>query len=192
MKFILASKNKHKAEEIRSILPAEAELLTLDEANLGDIEIIEDSETFEGNALKKAVTVMNASGLSAIADDSGLCVDALGGRPGVRTARFAGENATDEENTNKLLYELRNVPKGERGAKFVCAIAVAVPGSEPYTVTGECYGEILFERCGENGFGYDPVFYVPEYEKSMAQLPAEIKNSISHRYNALKKLRFDK
>lgn len=192
MKFILASKNKHKAEEIRSILPAEAELLTLDEANLGDIEIIEDSETFEGNALKKAVTVMNASGLSAIADDSGLCVDALGGRPGVRTARFAGENATDEENINKLLYELRNVPKGERGAKFVCAIAVAVPGSEPYTVTGECCGEILFERCGENGFGYDPVFYVPEYEKSMAQLPAEIKNSISHRYNALKKLRFDK
>ena len=192
MKFILASKNKHKAEEIRSILPAEAELLTLDEANLGDIEIIEDSETFEGNALKKAVTVMNASGLSAIADDSGLCVDALGGRPGVRTARFAGENATDEENINKLLYELRNVPEGERGAKFVCAIAVAVPGSEPYTVTGECCGEILFERCGENGFGYDPVFYVPEYEKSMAQLPAEIKNSISHRYNALKKLRFDK
>ena len=192
MKFILASKNKHKAEEIRSILPAEAELLTLDEANLGDIEIVEDSETFEGNALKKAITVMNASGLPAIADDSGLCVDALGGRPGVRTARFAGENATDEENINKLLYELRNVPSGKRTAKFVCAIAVAVPSSEPYTVSGECCGEILFERCGENGFGYDPVFFVPEYKKSMAQLPADIKNSMSHRYNALKKLRFDK
>lgn len=191
MKFVLASKNRHKAEEIRKILGDGIELVTQDEAGAGDIEIIEDGETFEDNAIKKAVTVMNATGRAAIADDSGLCVDALGGRPGVRTARFAGENATDEENIQKLLKELDGVLPPNRGARFVCVIAVAVPGEEVRTYRGECEGSILFEKRGENGFGYDPVFYVEKYDSSMAELPPQIKNAISHRFNALKKLRND-
>ncbi len=191
MKFVLASKNRHKAEEIRKILGDGIELVTQDEAGAGNIEIIEDGETFEDNAIKKAVTVMNATGRAAIADDSGLCVDALGGRPGVRTARFAGENATDEENIQKLLKELDGVFPPNRGARFVCVIAVAVPGEKVRTYRGECEGSILFEKRGENGFGYDPVFYVEKYDSSMAELPPQIKNAISHRFNALKKLRND-
>lgn len=191
MKFVLASKNRHKAEEIRKILGDGIELVTQDEAGAGDIEIIEDGETFEDNAIKKAVTVMNATGRAAIADDSGLCVDALGGRPGVRTARFAGENATDEENIQKLLKELDGVLPPNRGARFVCVIAVAAPGEEVRTYRGECEGSILFEKRGENGFGYDPIFYVEKYDSSMAELPPQIKNAISHRFNALKRLRND-
>lgn len=189
MKFVLASKNLHKAQEIREILGGDIEIVTQDAAGAGDIEIIEDGETFEDNAIKKAITVMNAINLPTIADDSGLCVDALGGRPGVRTARFAGEHATDEENITKLLAELRDVPMQSRGARFVCVIALAVPGEEIRTFRGECEGSILFEKRGENGFGYDPVFYVTKYDSSMAQLPPHIKNAISHRYGALKLLR---
>ncbi len=189
MKMVLASKNRHKAEEISSILGESIKIITQDAAGVGDIDVVEDGLTFEENAAKKAETIMKATNLMAIADDSGLCVDALGGRPGVYTARFAGENATDDENISKLLGELSGVPESERTASFVCVIAIAAPGEETKLFRGECKGRIAFEKKGENGFGYDPVFFIPEYNKSMAEIPPSIKNSISHRSNALKKLK---
>ena len=191
MKFILASKNIHKAKEMQSILGSSITLITQDEAGYADIDVVEDGLTFEENAIKKAVTLANASGQACIADDSGLCVDALGGKPGVFTARFAGEGATDDENISKLLAELDSVSPEMRTARFVCVIALAVPGKEPVTYRGECEGVILNQKQGSNGFGYDPVFYLPEYGASMAEVSPEVKNSVSHRFNALKKLKAD-
>lgn len=188
MKMVLASQNRHKAEEMQAILGDKVTLVTLDEAGFGDLEIVEDGDTFEANAIKKAVTVMEATGLPSISDDSGLCVDALGGAPGIYTARFAGEGATDDENIAKLLLKLEGVDMPRRTARFVCVIAVARPGREPVTFRGECEGKILNEKRGQGGFGYDPVFFVEKFEKSMAQLSPEIKNSISHRSRALAKL----
>lgn len=192
MKLILASKNRHKAEEMQAILGDKITLITQDEAGVGDLEVIEDGSTFEENAIKKAVSVMKATGLPCIADDSGLCVDALNGAPGIYTARFAGENATDDDNICKLLSELDGVPKEQRTARFVCVIAVSFPDRDPITFRGECEGFILTEKHGENGFGYDPVFYVEKFGKAMAELPAEVKNSISHRSRALAKLDISK
>jgi len=191
MKLVLASKNRHKAEEMQAILGGKITLITQDEAGVGDLDVIEDGDTFEENAIKKAVTIMNATGLPCIADDSGLCVDALGGAPGVYTARFAGENATDDENIEKLLAELEGIEKEKRTARFVCVIAVSFPGREPITFRGECEGLILTEKHGENGFGYDPVFFVEQFGKTMAELPADVKNSISHRGCALAKLKIE-
>lgn len=185
MKFVLASHNKHKAEEIKNILGADFEIITQDEAGFSE-EVTEDGKNFEENAIKKAETVMEAVGLPTIADDSGLCVSYLGGAPGVYTARFAGEGASDDDNINKLLGELDGVSEDQRTAEFVCTIAFAAPGKETKTFTGKCSGRILFEKAGENGFGYDPVFFSPVFEKSLAQISAEEKNSISHRSRALK------
>ena len=131
MKLILASQNRHKAQEMQAILGDKITLVTLDDVGCADIEIIEDGDTFEQNAIKKAVTVMQATGLPSIADDSGLCVDALGGAPGIYTARFAGEGATDDENISKLLKELDGVETAKRTARFVCVIAVAYPAESP-------------------------------------------------------------
>ena len=189
MKLILASKNAHKAAEMQAILGEGARLVTQTEAGCGDLEVIEDGTTFEENAIKKAVTIMQATGQATIADDSGLAVDALEGRPGIFTARFAGVGATDDENIKKLLDEIKNVPETERTARFVCVIALAIPGEEPKTFRGEVEGRILFEKHGENGFGYDPVFYLPQFDASMAEVSAEVKNSVSHRFNALKLLK---
>lgn len=185
--FVLASKNKHKAEEIKNILGEGFEVITQTDAGAGDIEVIEDGATFEENAVKKAEEIMRITGRATIADDSGLCVDFLGGAPGVYTARYAGENATDAENIEKLLTALYGVPEKDRGAKFVCVIAVAEQGKETITFRGECAGRIAFEPKGEGGFGYDPIFYLEEYGVTMSEISAEIKNSISHRSNALKK-----
>lgn len=191
MKLVLASQNKHKAEEMQAILGEDIKLLTLDEVGCGNLEVVEDGATFEENAVKKAFAVMEKTGLGAIADDSGLCVDALSGAPGVYTARFAGEGASDDENIKKLLLKLEGVCEEERTAKFVSVIALAKPDEEPVTYRGEVVGRILFEKRGENGFGYDPVFYLPQFDASMAEIPAEVKNSISHRYNALKLMKED-
>ena len=188
MKLILASKNRHKAQEMQAILGDKITLVTQDEAGFADLDVVEDGKTFEENAIKKAVSVMEASGLPCIADDSGLCVDALGGAPGLYTARYAGEKATDDENIQKLLHELNGVEWEKRTARFVCVIAVAYPDRAPVTFRGECEGFILTEKHGENGFGYDPIFYVEQFDKAMAELPAEVKNSISHRSRALAKL----
>ncbi len=185
MNFVLASQNKHKAKEIESILGQGFSIITMDETEAKGIDIEENGETFEENALIKARAVAKATKLPTIADDSGICVDALGGKPGVRTARFAGENATDDENIDKLLAELSGVPEEKRGAYFACCIAVVFPSGEEKTFFGKCEGRILTKRFGENGFGYDPVFFVPEYGCSMAELSSEVKNSISHRSRAL-------
>ncbi len=186
-RFVLASNNKHKAEEIKAILGGEFEVITQREAGAGDIEVVEDGKTFEENAALKAVTIMNALNTPTIADDSGLCVDYLGGAPGVYTARYAGENASDDENIDKLLAELNGVAPERRTAEFVCVIAVAFPGEEVRMFRGVCPGRITEERAGEGGFGYDPVFFSDEYDMTLAQMDPDIKNSISHRSAALKK-----
>ncbi|MBR2916764.1 MAG: XTP/dITP diphosphatase [Clostridia bacterium] len=188
MEFVLASQNKHKAVEIENILGEGFSIITMDETKAKGLDIIEDGETFEENALIKARTVAKITNLPTIADDSGLCVEYLGGAPGVYTARYAGEGATDDENIDKLLGALMGVPEEKRGAYFACAIAVVFPDGKEKTFFGKCDGRILEERRGANGFGYDPIFFVPEYNMSMAEIPMENKNKISHRSRALSEM----
>ena len=179
--LILASNNAHKVEEIKSILE-DYNILTLKDINYTE-EIVEDGSTFEENALIKARTICKYSGKIAISDDSGLSVDLLDGRPGVYSARYSKEQ-TDEKNIEKVLLEL-NGQKSK--AKFVSVIALVKPDGTELTFRGECYGEIIFEKRGTNGFGYDPIFYVPSLDKTFAELSAEQKNSISHRKQSLEK-----
>lgn len=180
-KLILASNNAHKVEEIKSILD-DYTILTLKDINFNQ-EIIEDGSTFEENALIKARTISQFSGKTAIADDSGLSVELLDGRPGVYSARYSKEQ-TDEKNIEKVLMEL-NGKKSK--AKFVSVIALVIPDGTEHTFRGECHGEIIFEKRGNNGFGYDPIFYVPTLNKTFAELTPEQKNSISHRKQSLEK-----
>lgn len=186
--FILASKNKHKAQEINDILGEGFKIITQTEAGAENIDVIEDGDTFEANAIKKAEEISAVTGKPTIADDSGLCVDLLDGAPGVYTARYAGENATDAENIEKLLNALEGKLLNERTARFVCVIAVAIPGEETIVFRGECEGLISLQPQGDGGFGYDPIFMVPQYAMTMGELEPHIKNAISHRSNALKKL----
>lgn len=179
--LILASNNAHKVEEIKSILD-DYKILTLKDIGYYE-DIIEDGTTFEENALIKARTIAEYSGKAAIADDSGLSVALLDGRPGVYSARYS-EEQTDEKNIEKVLAEL-NGEKSE--AKFVSVIALVRPDGSEVTFRGECHGEIIFEKRGNNGFGYDPIFYVPSLEKTFAELTPEQKNSISHRKESLEK-----
>lgn len=189
MKAVLASKNAHKLEEISQIVSKFGLELIL-QSELGiDIDVEETGTTFEENSMLKAQAVMEASGLIAIADDSGLMVDALNGGPGIYTARYGGAQCkNDVERYEYLLKEMENVPDGERGAKFVCVITLVFPDQTAIVARGECHGEILRAPRGDNGFGYDPVFFVPEEGKCMAELPAERKNEISHRARALEEL----
>ena len=179
--LILASNNAHKVEEIKSILE-DYSILTIKDINYTE-EIVEDGTTFEENALIKARTICKYSGKTAISDDSGLSVDLLDGRPGVYSARYSKEQ-TDEKNIEKVLLEL-NGQKSK--AKFVSVIALVKPDGTELTFRGECHGEIIFEKRGTNGFGYDPIFYVPSLDKTFAELSAEQKNSISHRKQSLEK-----
>lgn len=179
--LILASNNAHKVEEIKSILEYYS-ILTLKDINYTE-EIVEDGTTFEENALIKARTICKYSGKTAISDDSGLSVELLDGRPGVYSARYSKEQ-TDEKNIEKVLLEL-NGQKSK--AKFVSVIALVKPNGTELTFRGECHGEIIFEKRGTNGFGYDPIFYVPSLDKTFAELSAEQKNSISHRKQSLEK-----
>ena len=179
--LILASNNAHKVEEIKSILD-DYKILTLKDIGYYE-DIIEDGTTFEENALIKARTIAEYSGKVASADDSGLSVALLDGRPGVYSARYSAEQ-TDEKNIEKVLAEL-NGEKSE--AKFVSVIALVRPDGSEVTFRGECHGEIIFEKRGNNGFGYDPIFYVPSLEKTFAELTPEQKNSISHRKESLEK-----
>jgi len=189
MKIVLATKNKGKAKEIKAILKDfNLELLTLDDFP----EIpnpVEDGKSFKENALKKARFVVKHLNIAAMADDSGLEVDILNKRSGILSARYAGENATDEENNRKLLKELKDIPFEKRRASYKCVIALVFPSEREATVEGDCRGLISLEAKGSGGFGYDPLFYVPEYGKTMAELPPEIKNRISHRGKALAKLK---
>ncbi|MBR8660818.1 MULTISPECIES: XTP/dITP diphosphatase [Brevibacillus] len=184
-KVVLATRNKGKVKEFNSLF---AELgwegISLD-AFEGVPEVVEDGDTFEANALKKATTIATYLNMPAVGDDSGLEVDALGGRPGVYSARYAGEHASDEQNWRKLLDELRGVPAQQRTARFRCVLVLAEPGKEPVVAQGTCEGVIAEAPEGTNGFGYDPVFYLPDKGVTMAQLPPEEKNRISHRAMAM-------
>ncbi len=182
--LLVATGNRGKLRELEHLLAGVVERIR----SLADFpEIgaaIEDGETFEENAVKKARHAAAASGLPAIADDSGLVVDALGGRPGVYSARFAGEGAGDAANNERLLAELSAVPPEARSAAFRCVIALCLPNGDCRTFGGEVLGIILSAPAGEGGFGYDPLFLVPEYGKTMAELPLTVKNRISHRAGA--------
>jgi XTP/dITP diphosphohydrolase len=186
MKMILASQNKHKLKEIEKITKDFGiSLITMEEAGLGDLDVVEDSYTFEGNSEKKAREVMEASGLSSIADDSGLVVDAIGGDPGVYSARFSGPGATYDSNNKKLLEMMKDVPMEKRTARFVSVVTAVFTDGRKIVARGEIEGTIAFEESGKGGFGYDPLFYVPEKGKTFAELSENEKNSISHRANAL-------
>ena len=187
---ILASSNKHKLEEIQKILSEfDFELLTLAEVGLGDLEIIEDGETFEANSYIKAKSVMDLKQMITIADDSGLEVDYLHGAPGVYSARYAGEHVSYSDNNKKLLEALKGVPVEKRTARFVTVITMLFENGDKIVARGEVMGIIGTELKGDGGFGYDPLFYVPEMGKTFAECTSEEKNKMSHRANALIKLK---
>ncbi|HIU94331.1 MAG TPA: XTP/dITP diphosphatase [Candidatus Aphodomorpha intestinavium] len=191
MKLIIATNNAHKAQEIRQILADSFSALdTLREAGLA-IEVVEDGATFAENAVKKAEQVLAAApGYdAALSDDSGLAVDALGGAPGVYSARYAGPQHDDADNNRKLMADMAGVPDGQRGCRFVCAVALARRGRPTVTAEGACEGVLLRAPRGENGFGYDPYFYYPPAGRTFAELTGEAKNAVSHRRRALESLR---
>lgn len=184
MKVILASKNQHKLTELSAILSQLGFEIALESEYGLDIDVEETGTTFEENSFLKADAVMKASGLPVLADDSGLMVDALDGAPGVYSARY-GHKASDKERTAYLLENMKDVPEERRGAKFVCVITCLFPNGRKIVARGECPGVIARAPHGENGFGYDPVFYLPELGMTYAELPSEQKNAISHRARAL-------
>lgn len=189
MKLIIASNNAHKVSEIKAILGCfYDEILSLREAGI-DMDVVEDEDTFEGNALKKAREVFAVADADAVlSDDSGLMVDALGGAPGVYSARYAGEGHDDAANNAKLLDALKDVPGEKRTARFRTSVALIRRGMPAVTADGSVEGVILRSPQGENGFGYDPLFYYEPLKKSFAQLTPEEKNSVSHRRRALESL----
>ena len=186
MKLIIASNNAHKLTEMKAILaPFFDDVQSMREAGI-EHETVEDGETFMENAVKKARELAEISGCCAIADDSGLCVDALGGAPGVYSARYSGVHGDDKANNAKLLRELEGVEN--RGAHYACAIALAWPDGRLLTAEDYLYGEIAHDERGSNGFGYDPLFLIPELGMRTAELSPEEKNRISHRGKALRQL----
>ncbi len=186
MTLVLATGNKNKVREVREILePAGIEVIGADEAG-GMPEVEEDRSTFAGNAAKKALECARALGRTVLADDSGLAVDALNDAPGVHSARYAGEHGNHPANIDRVLRELNGTK--DRRARFVCVLAVASPDGRVATVEGQVRGRIAEAPVGEGGFGYDPIFIPEGHEKTFAQLPAETKNNLSHRGDALRKL----
>ncbi|MFW5999389.1 MAG: XTP/dITP diphosphatase [Halanaerobiaceae bacterium] len=191
-KLLVASTNKGKIAEVKDLMSdLKLEVVGLEEfPQASSHEVVEDGNTFQENALKKARVRARQTGLLTLADDSGLVVDYLDGRPGIRSARYAGEDADDRDNNRKLLRELEGVCFSHRDAHFECAAALVDPESgDEYIVKGSCSGYILEEPRGEYGFGYDPLFFVPSYGKTMAELSPAVKNSISHRAEAMEKMK---
>ena len=187
MKIIIATHNKHKLQEMSRILsPMGYEVVTDRDLGIELSDVEENGETFLDNARIKSQAGCKESGYPCIADDSGLCVDALGGAPGVFSARYSGVHGDDDGNNRKLLAELEGVPTEKRTAHFACAICVSFPDGSEVTATGKCEGYIGYEKKGTNGFGYDPLFMVGD--RSLAEMSAEEKDAISHRGNALKQL----
>jgi len=186
MKVVLASKNKHKLVEISQILEKlDIELVLQSELGV-DIDVEETGTTFEENSFQKAEAVMKATGLPALADDSGIAVDALNGEPGVYSARYGFDDSLDD--WGRLLLLLKNtehVPDGQRQAQFVCVITLVMPDGRTVQARGEVHGELLRHPAGSGGFGYDPIFYYPPYGKTLAEVSAEEKNQVSHRAKAL-------
>jgi XTP/dITP diphosphohydrolase len=188
-KLLLATSNPGKTREYRSLLGGLGyQLVTLAEQGIAKVAA-ESGDSYEQNARLKAATYARLSQLVTLADDSGLEVDALGGEPGIYSARFGGKDATDADKVETLLARLAGIPWEKRTAHFKCVIAIVTPEGQSELCYGECHGIIAFEAKGGNGFGYDPVFYVPEMGKTMAELPMEIKNQISHRGQAAQKAR---
>lgn len=187
--IVIATQNKHKIEEIGAITEKFGfHLLSGKEAGIEGVEVLEDGRTFEENSFKKAYEIMKLTGKITIADDSGLEVDALDGAPGVHSARFAGEDASDEDNNRKLMESLENVPYEKRTARYVCVITMVFLDGKKLVARGECGGHIGKEASGSNGFGYDPYFIPKGYDKSFGNFDITDKNRISHRAKALEKL----
>jgi XTP/dITP diphosphohydrolase len=189
MILVLATRNEGKIREIETAL----DIPSLVYKSLNDFpqapEMVEDGSSFVENALKKALTVSRTLHMPVLADDSGLVVDALGGAPGIYSARFSGPGATDQANNEKLLTLLEGVPEAKRSSRFVCALVFCHPSGRTIQTEGMCQGMIALSPRGDMGFGYDPVFYLPELKKTMAQIPLKTKNRISHRAQALEKMR---
>ena len=186
-RLLLATTNKGKIRELESLISSESWQLTTPDLEGVRAVVEENGTTLEENATIKAAAYARATGLTAIADDSGLEVEALNGEPGVLSARYAGEGASDKERTDHLLAKLASVPWDKRKARFRCVIAIAFPDGRVELCEGECPGIIAFESRGAGGFGYDPIFYLPEFGKTMAELNLEEKNRVSHRGKAAKK-----
>jgi XTP/dITP diphosphohydrolase len=188
MDLVIATSNKNKLKEFKELLKGfPFSILSLED--FPHIPpVVEDGNSFYENALKKATTVANITGKLTVADDSGIEVEALGRKPGITSARFAGESASDHQNNAKLLSKLEDVPPEKRGASFKCVLVVAHPEGKTDFVEGACKGRIINEPRGEYGFGYDPLFLVPEYNKTFSEMIPEEKNKISHRSRALRKL----
>jgi XTP/dITP diphosphohydrolase len=186
VRVVFASRNRHKAEQVARLLP-DLEIIALDEL-APDLQLNEPFDTFEDNALAKARTVVAATGLPAIADDSGIEVDALGGEPGVRSARWAGEVATDKENNAKLVAALADVPEDQRSCRYRCVAVFLAPDGREVVASGSCEGHVVLEGRGSLGFGYDP-HVVPEGEtRTMGEIPLEEKLQFSHRGRAFREL----
>ena len=188
MKIILATQNQGKIRELQELLVDKGiEVLSLlDVPEWEDVE--ENGETFADNAALKARAAVKRTGLIALADDSGLEVDALGGAPGVYSARYAGEPKDDQRNNDKLLHQLETTSDDKRTARFRCALVMATPSGKEYLTEGAVEGQIIRQRRGQEGFGYDPIFYLPEYSRTMAELTMTEKNKLSHRAQAFRKV----
>jgi len=188
IKLVVATRNAGKLKEIRRLLEAQGvTILGLDTFPEAP-EVEEDGDTFALNAAKKAETIARVTGLPCLADDSGLTVAALQGRPGVHSARYSGADATDSSNNLKLLAEMALVPESQRQAAFCCVMALCLPDQPTRLFEGRVEGVILNQKQGDGGFGYDPLFWVPEFDCTMAELPLDIKNRISHRGQALRQV----
>jgi len=187
--LVVATRNRKKLAEIKEILKGlDVELLSLDSYK-GAPHVLENGRSFQENAVKKAVKLARFTGKLCLGEDSGLCVDALGGAPGIYSARFSGRDKSDLKNNLKLLEMLKGLPLSERKAHYYCAVALADKKGLVGVVEGSCNGLIAFEAKGSAGFGYDPLFYIPKYKKTFAQLGEKIKHTMSHRFHALKKAR---
>lgn len=188
MELVVASRNPGKLKEISRLLESEG-ITALGLEGFPEVpEVVEDGETFAANAVKKAETIACATGLPCLADDSGLVVAALQGRPGVHSARFAGAGADDHSNNRKLLAEMALIPEQQRQAAFCCVMALCLPDQPTRLFEGRVEGVILSHGQGSGGFGYDPLFWLPEFDCTMAELPVDIKNKISHRGQALRQV----
>ncbi len=188
-RLIFATGNEGKMKEVREILADTGyEILSMKEAGI-DLDIVEDGTTFEENAMIKAQAVMEVCGELTLADDSGLEIDAFGGEPGIYSARYLGENTSYIEKNQVILDRMKDIPEEKRSARFVCAIAAVFPNGQTRTTRGTMEGIIGYEVKGRNGFGYDPIFYLPKLGKYSAQLSSEEKNQLSHRGEALRKMK---
>lgn len=188
-RIIFATTNKDKVREVKMMLEGfDVELCTMKEAGV-DVDIVEDGTTFEENAIIKAKTIMEMTGEIALADDSGLEVDYMDGAPGIYSARFLGKDTSYDVKNNYIIDKLKDAKGSERSARFVCAMAAAFPNGDIETCRGTIEGVIAYEQKGTNGFGYDPIVYVPEYEMTTGEMAPELKNSISHRGKALEQMK---